>query len=60
MHNYTMNKIGTFVKENYCPEKMDHTDLNELYTWAKIMESLLEADRIYHVIDSMENEEKER
>lgn len=54
MHNYTMKKIGGFVKDNYCPEKMDHTDLNELYTWSKIMNSLLEADKNYHVIVAME------
>lgn len=54
MHDYTMNKVGKFIKENYCPENMNCEDLRELYCWSKVMKNLLEADKDYHIIVSME------
>lgn len=60
MHDYTMGKIGKHIKENYCPDEMTRSDLNELYCWSKIMKNLLEADKDYHIIISMEENEDSR
>lgn len=56
MHKYTMNVLGSYVKEKYNhPECFTMNDLCELKLWAKTMHELLEADKEYHIIQSMES-----
>lgn len=57
MHKYVHDTLMNHVKKTYsCPDKFTVEDLCELKLWGKAMKELLEADKIYNIINAMEDE----
>lgn len=54
MHDYTMGKIGEYIKENYDPGTMSCQDLKELYCLSKVFVNILKGDYYYNIIEAME------
>lgn len=56
MHHYVMGVLGDYVKNTYNnPSCFTVEDLHELSCWGKTMKELLEADKLYNVINAMED-----